>query len=165
MAITTGPNLGLMQNGAQGEQHYTEILRFFRGIDGLVMLSVADKDLTAPPASGLTDGVRYLVAAAPTGAWAGKAGQIARYSATTASWEFFAPRAGWFTHVTDENAVYRHTGAAWELWQGPAAAGWATPTGTATRTTFDTATVTTAQLAERLKALIDDLKAQGRLTA
>ena len=35
--------------------------------------------------------------------------------------------------------------------------GWATASGTATRTTFDTATVTTAQLAERVKALIDDL--------
>jgi hypothetical protein len=37
--------------------------------------------------------------------------------------------------------------------------GWAAATGTATRTTFDTATVTTAQLAERVKALIDDLGA------
>jgi hypothetical protein len=37
--------------------------------------------------------------------------------------------------------------------------GWAAPTGTATRTTFDTATVTTAQLAERVKALLDDLNA------
>lgn len=37
--------------------------------------------------------------------------------------------------------------------------GWATATGTATRTTFDTATVTTAQLAERVKALLDDLHA------
>jgi hypothetical protein len=35
--------------------------------------------------------------------------------------------------------------------------GWATATGTATRTTFDTATVTLPQLAERMKALIDDL--------
>jgi len=38
-----------------------------------------------------------------------------------------------------------------------AASGWDTATGTATRTTFDTSTVTTQQLAERLKALIDDL--------
>ncbi len=37
--------------------------------------------------------------------------------------------------------------------------GWAVATGTATRTTFDTASVTTAQLAERVKALIDDLHA------
>ena len=36
-------------------------------------------------------------------------------------------------------------------------AGWARPTGTATRTTFDTATVTLPLLAERVKALVDDL--------
>lgn len=35
--------------------------------------------------------------------------------------------------------------------------GWGVATGTATRTTFDTTTVTTAQLAERVKALIDDI--------
>jgi hypothetical protein len=35
---------------------------------------------------------------------------------------------------------------------------WAAATGTATRTTFDTNTVTLSQLAERVKALIDDLK-------
>jgi hypothetical protein len=39
--------------------------------------------------------------------------------------------------------------------------GWAAPTGTATRTSFDTATATTTQLAERLKALIDDLTTHG----
>ncbi len=39
--------------------------------------------------------------------------------------------------------------------------GWAAATGTATRTTFDTTTVTTAQLAERVKALIDDLTTHG----
>ena len=37
-------------------------------------------------------------------------------------------------------------------------AGWGLPTGTFTRTTFDTATVTTAQLAERVAALIQDLR-------
>ena len=37
------------------------------------------------------------------------------------------------------------------------------PTGTATRTAFDTETVTLPQLAERLKALIDDLRARGDL--
>lgn len=35
--------------------------------------------------------------------------------------------------------------------------GWTAATGTPTRTTFDTTTVTLPQLAERLKALIDDL--------
>lgn len=35
---------------------------------------------------------------------------------------------------------------------------WATATGTASRATFDTATVTLPELAQRVKALIDDLK-------
>jgi hypothetical protein len=39
--------------------------------------------------------------------------------------------------------------------------GWAAPSGTATRTSFATETVTTAQLAERVKALIDDLTTHG----
>lgn len=39
--------------------------------------------------------------------------------------------------------------------------GWTAATGTATRSTFATSTVTTAQLAERVKALIDDLIAHG----
>lgn len=43
--------------------------------------------------------------------------------------------------------------------------GWATPTGTATRGTFDTATVTVEELAKRLKALIDDLTTHGLIGA
>jgi len=39
--------------------------------------------------------------------------------------------------------------------------GWIAPTGTASRTAFSTATVTLPQLAERVKALIDDLTAHG----
>ena len=43
--------------------------------------------------------------------------------------------------------------------------GWTAATGTATRTSFDTSTVTTAQLAERVKALLDDLIAHGLIGA
>lgn len=45
------------------------------------------------------------------------------------------------------------------------ASGWTAATGTASRTTFDTASVTTPQLAERVKALIDDLIAKKVLGA
>jgi hypothetical protein len=41
--------------------------------------------------------------------------------------------------------------------------GWAAATGTATRTTFATSTVTAEQLAQRVKALIDDLTTLGIL--
>ena len=43
--------------------------------------------------------------------------------------------------------------------------GWSAGTGTATRTAFATSTVTTAQLAERVKALIDDLNTHGLIGA
>lgn len=43
--------------------------------------------------------------------------------------------------------------------------GWAAATGTATRTTFDASTVTTAELAQRMKALLDDLIAHGLIGA
>jgi hypothetical protein len=43
------------------------------------------------------------------------------------------------------------------------AAGWSAATGTASRATFVTSTVTTADLAQRLKALEDDLLAKGIL--
>ena len=43
--------------------------------------------------------------------------------------------------------------------------GWVAPTGTATRTTFATSTVTLSELAERLKALIDDLTTHGLIGA
>lgn len=43
--------------------------------------------------------------------------------------------------------------------------GWTTPTGTATRATFATSTVTISQLAERVKALIDDLMSHGLIGA
>jgi len=39
--------------------------------------------------------------------------------------------------------------------------GWAAPTGTASRATFETSGATVGQLAQRLKALIDDLTAHG----
>lgn len=44
---------------------------------------------------------------------------------------------------------------------GNRAGGWGTPTGTASRAAFDTGAITAGQLAQRLKALIDDLRAHG----
>jgi len=43
--------------------------------------------------------------------------------------------------------------------------GWGTPTGTLTRTTFDSGTVSLGQLAERVAALITDLKTTGEIGA
>jgi hypothetical protein len=57
-------------------------------------------------------------------------------------------------------------GGTWSPWQiitDNTSTGWGAPTGTATRSTFATGSVTLPQLAERVKALIDDLTMQGRI--
>jgi hypothetical protein len=67
-----------------------------------------------------------------------------------------------FGNIGDQNtnSVYR-VSATQVL--GARRTGWSPAGGTANRTTFNTATVTTAQLAQRVKALIDDFIAHGSI--
>ena len=44
---------------------------------------------------------------------------------------------------------------------GSRVTGWGAPTGTANRAAFDTGAISINQLAQRVKALIDDLRAHG----
>ena len=76
---------------AQAQKHVTHN-EAVRALDAIVQLMVLDKDLTSPPGSP-ADGARYIVAASPTGAWAGQAGKIAAYQ--DGAWAFYAPREGW----------------------------------------------------------------------
>lgn len=112
MALTFGPNLGLLVNGNQGEAHYAELMKFLRGVDALTQLCVEDKDLSTPPGSP-ADGVCYIVGASPTGAWAGWAGRVARYSSVAAAWESYVPKNGWRGFVRDESLYYRFNGTSW----------------------------------------------------
>lgn len=114
MASTNGPNLGLLVNGNAGEGHYTELMRQWRGIDGLVMPNVKGVGTNAPPGSP-ADGDAYVVGTSPTGAWAAKNNQIARWSSVANAWEFYVPKAGW--RVVDSSATgqpqYTYTGSSW----------------------------------------------------
>lgn len=98
---------------SQAQKHVThnDALRL---LDGIVQLSVLDRDLTAPPGSPV-DGVRYLVAAGATGAWAGWDGSIAMRS--DGMWYRLLPRPGWFCWVQDEALALVWTGSAWTPWQ------------------------------------------------
>lgn len=104
------PHLALpLIAAAQAQKHVTHNEALFV-IDALLHCAVLDKDLATPPASPAA-GARYIVAALPTGAWAGKAGQIAAWQ--DGSWIFVAPRAGFLAFVLDESLLYFHDGAAW----------------------------------------------------
>lgn len=66
---------------------------------------------------------------------------------------YCAGSAGQFINIANSTGELRVNGT---KVMGARKTGWTVPTGTATRTAFDTTTVTTEQLAERVKALIDD---------
>lgn len=84
----------------------------------LVMPTVLDKDLTAPPSSP-SDGALYIVGVGPSGAWAGKQGQLAYWLTASGAWAFMPPAAGWIVRVMDEldilgvPKVYGYTGSQW----------------------------------------------------
>ncbi len=108
--MDSSPNLTLPYIiAAQAQKHVTHN-EAIRALDALVQLMVLDKDLASPPGSP-ADGNRYIVAASPTGAWAGQAGKVAAYQ--DGAWAFFTPREGWLAWVADEDKVYAHNGTAW----------------------------------------------------
>ena len=94
---------------AQAQKHVThnEALRL---LDGLVQLSVLDRDLTVPPGSP-TNGDRYIVASGATGDWAGWDLNVALF--TDGAWLRLPPRVGWRVWVEDENLLLVYNGSGW----------------------------------------------------
>jgi hypothetical protein len=104
------PNLTLPYidvNQAQREVVYNNAVR---GLDALVQLAVLDRDLASPPGAP-TDGQRWIVAASPSGAWAGHAQHIAAWQ--DGAWRFYVPKVGWLAYVVDEGALLAWSGSAW----------------------------------------------------
>jgi hypothetical protein len=95
---------------AQAQKHVThnEALRI---LDALVMLSVKDRDLSAPPGTP-ADGDRYLVHPPGSDGFAGKDNQIAHFRDGT--WAFYAPQSGWLCYVEDEAAALVFDGTDWQ---------------------------------------------------
>jgi hypothetical protein len=104
------PNLGVtLLEAAQAQKHVT-VNEALSRMDALVHLAVISRVVTTPPVSPV-EGDRYLVPAAPTGAWAGQAGKIALWLA--GQWEFATPREGWRLWVNAEDALLVFDGSTW----------------------------------------------------
>ncbi|WP_374333026.1 DUF2793 domain-containing protein [Aestuariivirga sp.] len=103
------PLLGLpLLAAAQAQKHVTHNEALLR-LDALIHLSVISRGLAQAPAAA--DGDRYLVAASPTGAWAGQQGALAL--AQGGGWVFVGPRKGWRLWVEDEARLLAFDGAQW----------------------------------------------------
>ena len=113
MANTTNLALPYL-DAAQSQKHVTHN-DALRALDAVVMLAVLDRDLATPPGSP-ADGARYLVAASPTGAWAGQAGKIAAWQ--DGAWVFYTAKEGWLCYVADEDVLLVYGGSSWT---GPSA--------------------------------------------
>jgi hypothetical protein len=99
---------------SQAQKHVTHNEALER-VDALSQLAVISRTLSAPPASPV-EGDRYLIAASPTAAWTGHAGELA-YRAGGA-WQFATPRTGWRVWVEAESAFLVFDGSAWSAISG-----------------------------------------------
>jgi len=94
---------------SQAQKHVTHN-EAIRSLDAIVQLSVVDRDLASPPGTP-TDGDRFLVADAASGAWSGKDGKIAAWQ--DGAWAFWTPRPGWLAWVEDEERLLVFDGTDW----------------------------------------------------
>lgn len=108
--MANSANLALAYLEAAQSQKHVTVNEALGALDTLVQLAVLDRDLAAPPVSPV-EGDRYLVAASPTGAWAGQAGKIAAWQG--GAWIFRTPRNGWMAWVADEAAFVFYDAGAW----------------------------------------------------
>ncbi len=74
------------------------------------VLSVIDKDLTAPP-GGESAGDAYIVASVATGAWTGQEDNVAVFNGAT--WDFITSANGDILDVVDESIRYELVAGVW----------------------------------------------------
>lgn len=101
------PNLYVGQS--QKELTHNEALA---RIDALLH-PVVEAKVTAPPAglTGSSDGLCWLIGSAASGQWAGRSGQVARWSG--GSWRYIAPVAGMTVWLDSDDKRLFYIAGAW----------------------------------------------------
>ncbi|MFP5422462.1 MAG: DUF2793 domain-containing protein [Gammaproteobacteria bacterium] len=123
-------------------------------IDVLLQLAVATAGTNTPPAG--VEGERHIVGISPTGVWSGQANKLARY--LDGAWHFYSAR--YALNIAD-GKLYVRTATTWRAFGGTADAGWTAGTGTASKGTFATGSATLTNVAERLLAIENAVRAFG----
>ncbi|RYE87681.1 MAG: DUF2793 domain-containing protein [Hyphomicrobiales bacterium] len=104
------PRLNLPYIAPQQAQKQVTYNEAMRALDVLVHPVLKSRTIATPPGSPAA-GDAYLVAAAPTGAWSGKAGKIAAF--VDGGWMFHAPLDGWLLYVEDDDQFVRRQAGVW----------------------------------------------------
>ncbi len=95
---------------SQAQKHVTHNEALQR-LDILVQLAVTSFEATTPP-SLPEDGEVHALGAAPTGAWAGHADELAAWA--DGSWYFIAPQEGWQAIDKTAGVLQIRTASGWE---------------------------------------------------
>ena len=127
-------------------------------VDALLQLAVVSVGDNTPPGSP-ANGARYVVGTAPTGAWAGRANQVAQW--LDGGWRFYAAR---YALSMADGRLYVRRAVTWAAYGGTDV-GWVAGTGTPNKAAFNAATATVAQTAARLLAIEHALFATGIISA
>jgi Protein of unknown function (DUF2793) len=85
-------------------------------IDALAHPALESRSLTAPPAAPLP-GQIWLVGAAATGDWLGKAGQLVIW--TSGGWRFIQPKTGMMLWSKVDAVFIHFTGVGWAIGSWP----------------------------------------------
>lgn len=110
MPAVETPRLSLPLLAAGQSQKHVTHNEALMALDALVQLSVTSAGVNAPPASP-TAGQRILIGAAPSGAFAGRAQQLAVF--LDGVWTFKVPRIGWIAYFEAEAAFRNFDGTNW----------------------------------------------------
>lgn len=110
METTANLRLPLLQPGqAQKELFHNESLLILDIVSAAV---VEEPPVNEPPATPST-GSCYIVGDQPAGGWAGKADQLAAY--TAGGWRYVSPTEGLYVHVRSNGTRARFMNGSWNF--------------------------------------------------
>ncbi|MCZ8182167.1 MAG: DUF2793 domain-containing protein [Beijerinckiaceae bacterium] len=110
------PLLSLPYLAAGQAQKHVTLNESLRRLDMLVQLSARSRVVGLPPEDP-GEGARFLVPEGATGAWQGRAGQVAAWQ--DGGWVLVAPGPGWLAWIEDEARLLAFTLAGWVPAIGP----------------------------------------------
>ena len=112
--VTTSHLAVTLVEQAQAQKEVT-VNQALTRIDALLNTDTKSRVVAIPPASPVLGDV-YIIAASPTGDWAGQTGKITYYDGI---WRFITPFEGATLWVNDEDLIYSYNGSSWVLANNP----------------------------------------------
>ncbi len=106
------PNLKLALLAASQAQKHVTVNEALARLDAAIQLTVIDRTTPSPP-NEPADGDRYLIPAAATGAWQGRADALAAWDAAAQGWLILDPRPGWRVWVVVEDLLLVYGPSGW----------------------------------------------------